>query len=185
MGRRPFVRSRILEAAFDLFAREGYEAVATRDIAKAAGVGPASMFKHFPTKEALGRELYRVALEPLNDDFAALAEARPRPREALVEAVRLLYEAYDSRPRALALLVFPPHELTPWEVDHANPRAVRTVLQRLLRADDDLAAIAWGAITGPIADRYLRRRAGRMAPHAAAHAERIARLLPSSPGAIP
>ncbi len=34
MGRRPFVRQQILDAAFDLIATEGYEAVSTRAIAQ-------------------------------------------------------------------------------------------------------------------------------------------------------
>lgn len=177
MGRPAFVRQRILEAAFDRFATEGYEAVSTRDIAKAAGVGPASMFKHFPTKEALGRALYEIALAPLLQQFADLAARDPAPAAAVRAAVALLYAAYDQRPRALALLVFPPHEMTPWEVDRANPRSIRAVLQGLLRADDDLAAIVWGALTGPLQDRYFRRRAGAMAPLAASHAASITRLL--------
>jgi AcrR family transcriptional regulator len=177
MGRKPFVRQQILEAAFDLFATEGYEAVSTRQIAAKAEVGAASMFKHFPTKDDLGRELYRVALEPLMQPFQALAERNPTPVEAVTEAVRLLYAAYDTRPRALALLIFPPHVLTPWELDASNPAAVRSILTRLLRCDADLAAIVWGAITGPLQDRYLKNRAGAMAPHADEHAACIARLL--------
>ena len=180
MGRRPFVRQRILEAAFDLIATEGYEAVATRDIAKAAGVGPASMFKHFATKEDLGRELYRVALAPLDAAFAELAARKPSPRTAVREAVRLLYAAYDERPRALALLVFPPHDFTPHELERDNRSAVRAVLRRLLAVDEDVAEIVWGAITGPLQDRYLRRRTGRMSPHATEHGARVARLIDPS-----
>jgi AcrR family transcriptional regulator len=177
VGRRAFVRERILESAFDLFAKEGYEAVSTRDIAAAAEVGPASMFKHFPTKEDLGRELYRVAIAPIAKDFAELAAAKPDARSAVRETVRLLYAAYDKRPRALALLIFPPHEFTPAEVDPAESTSVRAIVQRLMKADDDLAAIVWGAVTGPLQDRYLRRRTGTMSPHAVAHAERIVLLL--------
>ncbi len=177
MGRRPFVRQQILEAAFDLFAVEGYEAVSTRDIAKRAKVGPASMFKHFPTKEDLGRELYRVALAPILRAFAELAATKPDPEAAVREAVLLLYAAYDERPRALALLVFPPHEMTPVEVDQANPHSVRAILRRLIKGDDDLAAIVWGAITGPLQDRYLRQRSGAMSKHAAAHAQRVLGIL--------
>jgi AcrR family transcriptional regulator len=177
MGRRPFVREQILESAFDLIAKEGYEAVTTRDIAKAAKVGSASMFKHFPTKEDLGRELYRVALAPLLKDFAQLAAKKPAPAEAVRETVRLLYAAYDHRPRALALLVFPPHVFTPDEVDRGNRDSVRAILQRLIGADEDLAAIVWGAITGPLQDRYLRRRTGLMSPAAELHAKRIVKLV--------
>jgi len=182
MGRRAFVRDRILHAAFDLFARRGYEAVSTREIAKAAEVGAASMFKHFPTLDALGREVYRVALAPLQKAVAELAarDPAPTPGEAAAAVVDLLYRAYDERPRALALLVFPPHDFTPWEIDRKNPDSVRAIVQRLLRADDDLAAIVWGAITGPIEDRYLHRRDGTMAEHAGAHAALVRRLITPS-----
>ena len=115
MGRRPFVREKILEAAFDLVARRGYEAVSSREIAEAAGVGHASMYRHFASMEELGRELYRIALAPLAREFAELDASSPR--ELLVAAVRMLYHAYDRRPRALALLIFPPHDFTPPEVD--------------------------------------------------------------------
>jgi len=175
MGRRPFVHDRILSAAFDLFARRGYEAVSTREIAAAAKVGPASMFKHFPSKEELGRELYAVALAPIEREFAALATAAPPA--ALDAAVEILYRMYDQRPRALALLVFPPHDFTPWQVDRANAQSVRALLQRITASDDDGAAVLWGAITGPLIDRFLRRREGTMTPHAAAHARRIRPLL--------
>jgi len=177
MGRPAFVRDRILNAAFDLFARRGYEAVSTREIATAAAVGPASMFKHFSTKEQLGRELYALALAPIEHEFAALAETLPAPADAVRAAVEILYRMYDLRPRALALLVFPPHDFTPWQVDRGNDASVRAILQRLTGLDDDGAAVLWGAITGPLGDRFLHRRDGLMAPQAAAHAHRILPLL--------
>ncbi len=177
MGRRAFVRDRILTAAFDLIAKRGYEAVSTRDIATAADVGAASMFKHFPTKEHLGRELFAVALKPLHVAFAALAAANPTPRATVQGCVDLLYSVHDDRPRSLALLLFPPHDFTPWEVDRANPDAVRCIIARLSGLDEDGAAILWGALTGPLIDRFLRRRDGLMRPLAASHAARITTLL--------
>lgn len=178
MGRRPFVQQRILEAAFDRFAVEGYEGVSTRDVAKAAGVGSASMFKHFPTKEALGRAVYAAAMAPIQAEFDALADRQPDPASAVRSAIDLLCRFYDQRPRALALLIFPPHEFTPWEVDPSNPAAVRSRLAALTSSDEDAAAVLWGAITGPLCDRFLRRRTGAMSPQAPALAERVLRLLP-------
>lgn len=178
MPRPAFVRERILEAAFDLFAKRGYEAVSTREIALAAAVGSASMFKHFPTKEHLGRELYALALTPIQSAFVDLAAGNPTPRSAVQAAVDLLYGFYDDRPRALALLVFPPHDFTPWEVDRTNSAAVRSVLQHLTALDEDGESVLWGALTGPLVDRYLRRREGLMRPHASGHATRIIALLP-------
>ena len=180
MGRKPFVRQQILEAAFDLIASEGYEAVSTRMIAAKAEVGPASMFKHFPTKDDLGRELYRTALAPVLIAVAELETAHPKPRAAVNAFVHLLYRLYDERPRALALVVFPPHEFMPHEVDCENAASPRATLRRLIGGDADLSAIVWGAMTGPLQDRYLHSRAGKMLPHAPAHAERIVRLLTTS-----
>jgi AcrR family transcriptional regulator len=177
MGRPAFVRERILEAAFDRFARDGYEAVSTRDVATAAGVGAASMFKHFPTKEALGRALYTIALAPFLRDLAALEAGAPAPKAALTAFTALLYRAYDERPRMCALLVFPPHEFTPVELEPGNVQAPRNVLARLCRQDEDGTALLWGALAGPLQDRFLRQRTGPMSPHAAALAKRVATML--------
>jgi AcrR family transcriptional regulator len=185
MGRRPFVRQQILEAAFDLVARRGYEAVSTRDIALAAGVGPASMFRHFATKEDLGRALYRVALAPV----AAAAEAAlatPGPASNAVAALMAeLCRLYDERPRALALLIFPPHDFTPEEVAPGSPHTIRGRLQTRCGLDDDAAAVLWGAMVGPLADRYLRGRQGTMAEQAPALSKRILRLLTEADAAVP
>ncbi|MBU4336168.1 MAG: TetR/AcrR family transcriptional regulator [Actinobacteria bacterium] len=45
--------ARILAAATELFAEQGYDAVTTRDVAKAAGVGMGTLFRHAGSKPAL------------------------------------------------------------------------------------------------------------------------------------
>jgi AcrR family transcriptional regulator len=50
-------RERILDAARAVFAAEGLE-VPTREIARRAGVGPATLYRHFPTKEILATEAF-------------------------------------------------------------------------------------------------------------------------------
>jgi AcrR family transcriptional regulator len=168
VGRRAFVREQILDAAFTLFAREGYEAVSTRDIAKAAEVGPASMYRHFPSKDDLGREVYRRALGPLNERLCRpLHDQEKDPKQQAKAFVETLYASYDDSPKALALLVFPPHVFTPDECRHDRPGTVRHSLADWLRRTeeanaDDQAAFFWGAVTGPIIDRYLHQRAGTM-----------------------
>ena len=175
MGRRPFVRDQILEAAFDLMAREGYEAVSTRDIATRAQVGPASMYRHFPSKEVLGRELYTRALAPVLEEAAALPADGPGFVAGLA---RLLCAAYDSRPRALALLIFPPHEFIPTELAPSNPRSLRALLIGHCRGDAGRAAVLWGALIGPLSDRYLHQRQGPLTPLAETLVPLLIRLLP-------
>ncbi|MBI0381596.1 helix-turn-helix transcriptional regulator, partial [Streptomyces albiflaviniger] len=51
-------RERILDAARALFATEGLK-VPMREIARHAGVGPATLYRHFPTKQMLATEALR------------------------------------------------------------------------------------------------------------------------------
>ena len=51
-------RERILDAARAVFAAEGL-GVPMREIARCAGVGPATLYRHFPTKETLAVEAFR------------------------------------------------------------------------------------------------------------------------------
>jgi AcrR family transcriptional regulator len=43
----------IVEAVQDVFAEKGFDGTTTRDLAKAAGVSEALLYKHFPSKESL------------------------------------------------------------------------------------------------------------------------------------
>lgn len=52
-------RQQILEVASALFARQGFNGATTRDIAQAARVNEALIFRHFPTKE----DLYWAVIE--------------------------------------------------------------------------------------------------------------------------
>ncbi|WP_285487406.1 TetR/AcrR family transcriptional regulator [Amycolatopsis taiwanensis] len=62
-------RARVLSAAEDVFAAQGTGA-STEEVARAAGVGIGTVFRHFPTKEAL---LEAVLLERLHRFVAEVA----------------------------------------------------------------------------------------------------------------
>jgi AcrR family transcriptional regulator len=79
-------RERILEAARAAFAEQGSE-VQMDDVAERAGVGVGTLYRHFPTKEALVVELVRRAVGGCIDT-AALAVQREDPWEAVEWAVR-------------------------------------------------------------------------------------------------
>jgi AcrR family transcriptional regulator len=52
-------RRAIVEAAMPLFARKGFSGTTTREIAEAARISEALLFKHFPTKGALYQDMLR------------------------------------------------------------------------------------------------------------------------------
>jgi AcrR family transcriptional regulator len=69
----------IREAAVDLFARRGYEAVTTRQIAAAVGVQAAALYRYFPTKEDLLFDLMRSHMEALIASWDAVRPAAADP----------------------------------------------------------------------------------------------------------
>ncbi|NDU72815.1 TetR family transcriptional regulator [Actinomadura sp. DSM 109109] len=73
-------RERILEAAFEAFAADG-RLVPLDDIARRAGVGAGTVYRHFPTKEALFRAVVTDRIERIVAEAQALAGAE-EPGEA-------------------------------------------------------------------------------------------------------
>ena len=57
-------RDRVLEVAKEAFTRSGADATLD-DIAKQAGVGPGTLYRHFPSREALIEAVYRTEVEKL------------------------------------------------------------------------------------------------------------------------
>ena len=70
-------RARILDAARELFAERASPSVQIDDVARRAGVGVGTVYRHFPDKEALMGELVRERFELFNARLrAALADER-------------------------------------------------------------------------------------------------------------
>jgi AcrR family transcriptional regulator len=87
-------RERIMSSGRELFARDGPEAQMD-EIAAHAGVGIGTVYRHFPTKEALLTEMVRVRFQ----EFAAiatLAEDAEDPRDALETVMRRSAEAVEG-----------------------------------------------------------------------------------------
>jgi len=74
-------RERILEVAKEAFTRFGADA-SLDDIAKQAGVGAGTLYRHFPTRDALIEAVYRSEVEKLAAAEGKFAETMP-PIEAL------------------------------------------------------------------------------------------------------
>jgi AcrR family transcriptional regulator len=74
-------RDRILEVAKEAFARSGAN-TSLDDIAKQAEVGAGTLYRHFPTRDALIEAVYRAEVEKLASAARDFAEAMP-PLEAL------------------------------------------------------------------------------------------------------
>ena len=81
-------RTAILDAALPLFARRGFAATTTREIAQAAGVSEALIFKHFPSKASLYEAMFLSCMD--GDPEYARLMALPPSTATLVQLVQAL-----------------------------------------------------------------------------------------------
>jgi AcrR family transcriptional regulator len=92
-------RDHILEVAKAAFTRSGANA-SLDDIAKQAGVGAGTLYRHFPTRDALLEAVYRTEVEKLAAAERELSEKLP-PVEAL-RAWMLLFVDYIAAKQIIA-----------------------------------------------------------------------------------
>src|SRR6201992_721559 len=86
-------RQEFVAKATEFFSEEGFGG-GTRDLARRLGVTQPLLYRYFPSKDDLIKEVYRtVYLEPFDTGWEKLLAARPRPiRERLQE----FYNAYTN-----------------------------------------------------------------------------------------
>src|SRR5947199_3771998 len=82
----------IVTAAVPLFASKGFAGTTTRELAEAAGISEALLFKHFPSKQYLYGEILRLGCE---GDPALEELARLQPSTAtLVGMIRCMVRLF-------------------------------------------------------------------------------------------
>lgn len=92
-------RARVLDVAYETFAAEGL-AVPIDAIARRAGVGAGTVYRHFPTKEALFTAVIEDRMQRMVDDARALLESEG-PGEALFAFLRSLVLQWGAADRGL------------------------------------------------------------------------------------
>jgi AcrR family transcriptional regulator len=100
-------RQQIVEAAIDLFSRKGFRGTTTREIAEAAGISEAMIFKHFATKQ----ELYSAIIEAKSETEEPLASAAKaasrKDDQGVFRSVGLkMMEQTERDPSLMRLLLF-------------------------------------------------------------------------------
>jgi AcrR family transcriptional regulator len=126
-------REKVLRAARDAFAASGY-GVPLDEIAALAGVGPGTVYRHFPTKEALFEAVVAARIEDLVADARARAGAADHGEAFFGFLARVADEAGAKRdlPDAIAI---------PGPLQDALYAALGALLSRAQRA---------GAVRGDI-----------------------------------
>ena len=91
--------ARLLDTARAAFVEYGADDVSLEEIARRAGVGIGTLYRHFPSRQALLEAVYRDQVESLRARAEELAEAES-PLDALAEWLRAMME-FSSTKRSM------------------------------------------------------------------------------------
>jgi AcrR family transcriptional regulator len=129
-------RERILEVAKQEFTRSGASA-SLEEIAKKAGVGPGTLYRHFSTREELLVAVYRSEMEKLAAAERTFADTLP-PAEALRAWLLLFVDAVETKQiiaPVLNTLVGDPKKV--FEASYAQiHEALRALVKRAIKSGD-------------------------------------------------
>jgi AcrR family transcriptional regulator len=131
-------RRAIEDAAWELFAEQGYEETSINDIAERANVAPRTFFRYFPTKEAVMYPQFDELLDSVRIEF------RKRPADepvitSLFESFEVLggsLEGQASRARArMEMMKRPGHK--PPGTEYFRARLAETTAELVLEREGD------------------------------------------------
>lgn len=124
-------RSALLDAALEVFLRDGYAAAATEDIVAVAGVTRGALYHHFANK----RDLFRGVVERVQKE----AEETLKPGEAIDDpwagftaAVLASLDVVNDQPTRRLLLIEAPAVLGWAEVREAHRHSTLRIIERML-----------------------------------------------------
>jgi len=151
---QPETARRLMLAGVEAFAQRGYHATTTRDIAGAAGMSPAALYVHFPSKAALLFAISRYG----HEQTLALVENVVAKESDPVERIRLIVEdfvAWHARRHTVARVVQYELQALP-EQEFEVVAALRRRIERIVRE-----VIAAGADSGvfTVSDPHVAARA--------------------------
>ena len=129
-------RERVLRAAKSVFSAGGADA-SLEAVARQAGVGIGTLYRHFPTREALYEAVYRREVEQLTE-LADELKSQAAPVEALQRWLRANVEFVATKKgmaTALALATHKPTELMAFSYERLT-KAIGTLLDRAVSAGE-------------------------------------------------
>src|SRR5262249_39860557 len=129
-------RERVLEAAKSVFSAGGADA-SLEAVARRAGVGIGTLYRHFPTREALYDAVYRREVEQLGE-LADELKSEAAPVEALRRWLRANVEFVATKKGMAAALALAAHgmsELHAYSSDRLS-RAIGALLDRAVAAGE-------------------------------------------------
>ncbi len=137
----PGLREAILAAGERVFGRRDYSQVQMDDVAAACGVGKGTLYRYFPSKQALYLAVTFDGIEKLRDELAAVVAETESAARALEQIVRRTLAFFWDRRGFFALIhrqeLEPDADVREWFAQRAElTRIVEDTVRRAIAAGD-------------------------------------------------
>jgi AcrR family transcriptional regulator len=103
--RKEETQTRILEAAYRVFARRGYEAAAVEEITAECGIAKGALYTHFASKEELFRTVVMERVRQRTSEIVARLEPGLPLRESLLRIIEASWVMCRTDPVSAPLLI--------------------------------------------------------------------------------
>ncbi len=175
MAEEHLTKTRIKQAALKLFVAQGVAETSVRDLAQAAGIAEGTLYRHYPAKEDMVRDLFREHFTAFAERLERLAGGQKTLKARLRVIVADACRMFDEDPTLYRFLLLAQHEALP-RLSKSVPHPM-TVLKKMVReaaasgeadvTDPDLAAaLVMGLLLQPALAVVHGSLKGPLSPHA-------------------
>jgi AcrR family transcriptional regulator len=133
---------RLLLSALAAFARHGFEAATTREIAEGAGLSPAAVYVHYKAKSDLLHEISRIGHQSVLDEVERAVRDAPADPQERVRRFVAAFARWHADHHVVARVI-------QYELKSLPPRQFRQIARLRKRFEELLTAeLAAGAAAG-------------------------------------
>lgn len=149
LGQRADARARVLDAAVDLFARQGYDGTSVVQVISQAGVAKGGFYHHFASKEALLYEVYGDLITRQLAAMDAVLASGLSPAETLRALILDLVESTAASAQRALVFWREQHKLGDERTEQYRRarRRYHDTVRKLIR--DGQASGAFAAVASP------------------------------------
>jgi AcrR family transcriptional regulator len=130
-------RSHILEAATQLFSKNGYDATGVAEICHAAGVSKGAFYHHFPSKQAVFLELLNSYLNSIDTGFGMMRQDVHSVPQTILQMAELVGTIFQNAnihlPIFLEFWTQSNHDPQVWETAIAPYRRYQSYFAELIQ----------------------------------------------------
>ena len=114
-------KGQLLLSSLRLFSEQGYDRISVRDIAKAAGVSEAALYKHFKSKEEMALYIFKKIITEYTAQVSLIAEKDIDPIQKLCKIQKYTYQIYHRDPESIRFVLLSQYQFWDLVDDEIKP----------------------------------------------------------------